>query len=116
MDFDIKKHMVLFLKRSQQFPILNRDDIEQEKLIHHTVKVDINELLNSNRKQNFTLIFSVKPQWFIWLWIAAKLAEFILEDSDQGGYEFREIIQDELRRHVKKYMQVKFSLSNPSKS
>ena len=65
MDFDIKKHMVLFLKRSQQFPILNRDDIEQEKLIHHTVKIDINQLLNTNRKQNFYTYFSAKSQCLI---------------------------------------------------
>ena len=81
---DWKQVALAFLRGTDQMPHLGESDIAENKLIHHRIKFDTNEIMS----------------------IAPELAEFILEDPNHGEFEFGEIIQNELLGLHEKYIHV----------
>lgn len=50
MDFSTKRAFLELLKEQEQIPRISGNEIAQEKLIHHTIKLDVNALLDESRK------------------------------------------------------------------
>ena len=50
MDFEMMQSVLRFLKSQNAFPKLDGKDIAEEKLIHHTVKIDTIDLMEQERK------------------------------------------------------------------
>ena len=82
--FRAKEIALAFLRETNQIPRLDESEIAENKLIHHRIKFDTNEIMS----------------------IAPELAEFVLDDQNHGEFEFGEIIQNELLRLHEKYFQV----------
>ena len=53
MDFDIRKSVKTYLRATDQFPKLDPEEIEGQKLVHHVVKTDVVKLINDDRKTSF---------------------------------------------------------------
>ena len=81
---DWKQVALAFLRGTDQMPHLVESDVAENKLIHHRIKFDTNEIMS----------------------IAPELAEFVLEDPNHGEFEFGEIIQNELLGLHEKYIHV----------
>ena len=81
---EVKQIALAFLRGTNQIPRLSETDIAENKLIHHRIQFDTNEIMS----------------------IAPELAEFVLEDDNHGEFEFSEIIQNELLGLHEKYIHV----------
>lgn len=50
MDHSTAKMLLKYIQVSDQIPKLINEDLQGDKLIHHTVKLDINKILDRFRK------------------------------------------------------------------
>ena len=53
MDFDVQKSIVTYLTMTKQFPELDLEETQGDKLVHHTVKIDVVKLIDTDRKTSF---------------------------------------------------------------
>ncbi len=50
MNFKERQSALTYLQVSGQIPEISHEILEQEKLVHHVIKLDPNELLDENRE------------------------------------------------------------------
>ena len=54
MDFDVQKSILTYLTMTKQFPELDLEETQGDNLVHHTVKIDVVKLIDTDRKTSFT--------------------------------------------------------------